>query len=240
MRAVRGGRIGMVFQDPMTSLNPVLTAGDQIAEAVRAHRPVTRQEARARALALLGEVGIAGPGAAARRVPAPAERRHAPARDDRHRARGGAGDPHRRRADHRARRDGAGPDPRTARPAAARAGHGGAPDHARPGRGGGSRRRHVRHVRGPGRGARIHAARCSRRRRTRIRTDCSGRCRRSPARGSASRRSRASVPPPTAWPTGCRFAPRCPERFARCDSMPSLRRAGPGHDARCWLTGDEA
>ena len=38
MRGVRGGRIGMVFQDPMTSLNPVLTSGDQIAEAVRAHR----------------------------------------------------------------------------------------------------------------------------------------------------------------------------------------------------------
>ena len=48
-----------------------------------------------------------------------------------------------------------------------------------------------------------------------------------------------SVPPPTAWPTGCRFAPRCPERFARCDTMPSLRRAGPGHESRCWLTGDE-
>ena len=49
-----------------------------------------------------------------------------------------------------------------------------------------------------------------------------------------------SVPPPTAWPGGCRFAPRCPERFARCDSMPSLRGAAPGHDARCWLAGDEA
>ena len=48
-----------------------------------------------------------------------------------------------------------------------------------------------------------------------------------------------SVPPPTAWPTGCRFAPRCPERFARCDTMPSLRRAAPGHESRCWLTGDE-
>jgi len=49
-----------------------------------------------------------------------------------------------------------------------------------------------------------------------------------------------SVPPPTAWPTGCRFGPRCPERFARCDSMPTLRRAAPGHEARCWLAGDEA
>ena len=49
LRRIRGRRIGMVFQDPMTSLNPVLTIGDQISETIRAHFPVTAREARRRA-----------------------------------------------------------------------------------------------------------------------------------------------------------------------------------------------
>ncbi|MEP7326482.1 MAG: ABC transporter ATP-binding protein [Gemmatimonadota bacterium] len=61
LREVRGRRIGMVFQDPMTSLNPVFTVGDQIAEGIRAHFPVSRNEARDRSLALLTEVGIPDP-----------------------------------------------------------------------------------------------------------------------------------------------------------------------------------
>jgi peptide/nickel transport system ATP-binding protein len=61
LREVRGRRIGMVFQDPMTSLNPVFTVGDQIAEGIRAHFPVSRREARDRSLALLTEVGIPDP-----------------------------------------------------------------------------------------------------------------------------------------------------------------------------------
>ena len=62
MRAVRGGRIGMVFQDPMTSLNPVFTVGDQVSETIRAHRKATAREAKDRAISLLGEVGIPDPG----------------------------------------------------------------------------------------------------------------------------------------------------------------------------------
>ena len=50
LRQIRGKRIGMIFQDPMTSLNPVFTVGDQIAEGVRAHLPVSTAEARERAL----------------------------------------------------------------------------------------------------------------------------------------------------------------------------------------------
>jgi peptide/nickel transport system ATP-binding protein len=59
-RRVRGGRIGVVFQEPMTALNPVLSIGFQIAEAVRAHRPVRRREARAAAVHLLERVRLAG------------------------------------------------------------------------------------------------------------------------------------------------------------------------------------
>jgi oligopeptide/dipeptide ABC transporter ATP-binding protein len=61
MRAVRGAGLAMVFQEPMTSLNPVFTVGSQIAEAVALHRNVGRREAWARAVELLGEVGIPEP-----------------------------------------------------------------------------------------------------------------------------------------------------------------------------------
>ena len=62
MRRVRGRRIGMVFQDPLTSLNPLYTVGRQIIETVRAHADVTETDARARALDLLQSVGIPGAG----------------------------------------------------------------------------------------------------------------------------------------------------------------------------------
>ncbi|MFM8290839.1 MAG: ATP-binding cassette domain-containing protein, partial [Planctomycetia bacterium] len=61
LRQVRGGRIGMIFQEPMTSLNPVFTVGDQIAEAVRLHRDVPRAAARGRALEMLRLVRMADP-----------------------------------------------------------------------------------------------------------------------------------------------------------------------------------
>ncbi len=61
MRGIRGRDIGMVFQEPMTSLNPVLTVGRQITEAVEEHRAASPAAARERALELLGLVGIADP-----------------------------------------------------------------------------------------------------------------------------------------------------------------------------------
>jgi oligopeptide/dipeptide ABC transporter ATP-binding protein len=58
MRRVRGGRIGLVFQEPATALDPVFTIGDQIAEAVRAHRPLGRRAARDEAVRLLDLVAL--------------------------------------------------------------------------------------------------------------------------------------------------------------------------------------
>ena len=58
LRQIRGGEISMIFQDPMTSLNPVHTIGRQLVEAILLHRDVTKRVARARALELLKAVGI--------------------------------------------------------------------------------------------------------------------------------------------------------------------------------------
>jgi len=58
MRRVRGKEIGMVFQDPLTSLNPLIPIGDQLTETMLEHLPVSRREAEARAIAALDEVGI--------------------------------------------------------------------------------------------------------------------------------------------------------------------------------------
>ena len=61
IRAVRGAQIGMVFQDPMTSLNPVYTVGEQIAEALRLHRELDRKQARQAAIDAMKEVSIPSP-----------------------------------------------------------------------------------------------------------------------------------------------------------------------------------
>ncbi len=61
MRAVRGDRIAMIFQDPMTSLNPFLTIGDQVSEPLVIHRGMARSEANREAIRLLDEVGIPSP-----------------------------------------------------------------------------------------------------------------------------------------------------------------------------------
>jgi oligopeptide/dipeptide ABC transporter ATP-binding protein len=69
MRAVRGAEIAMVFQEPMSALNPVFTVGWQVAESLVVHRHLARSDAQARAVELLAEVGIADPALRARQYP---------------------------------------------------------------------------------------------------------------------------------------------------------------------------
>lgn len=61
MQRVRGAEIGMIFQDPMTTLNPTMSIGDQVMEGLRKHQGLGRAEARARAIEMLGRVGIPRP-----------------------------------------------------------------------------------------------------------------------------------------------------------------------------------
>jgi peptide/nickel transport system ATP-binding protein/oligopeptide transport system ATP-binding protein len=69
LEKVRGNRISMIFQEPMTSLNPVYSVGEQIAEAVRFHRGASRAEAHRRAVEMLELVGIPEPGARSKSYP---------------------------------------------------------------------------------------------------------------------------------------------------------------------------
>ena len=69
MRAIRGSQISMIFQEPMTSLNPVFRVGEQIAEAIRLHRNISSKEAALMAVEQLREVGIPDPDKRARDYP---------------------------------------------------------------------------------------------------------------------------------------------------------------------------
>ena len=182
---VRGKEIAMIFQDPMTSLNPTLTIGTQITETIRRHLDVDEgagAEAGRRAARGGADPERRRP---ARRLSAPLLGRHAPARDDRDRALVQPEAADRRRADHRARRDRAGPGARPARRPPEPARDGDDHHHARHGRGRRGRRRDPRHVRGADRRAALRRSTSSTGPSTRTRRRCSGRCRSSRAAASA-------------------------------------------------------
>ncbi len=120
MRHVRGKRIAMILQDPMASLNPLFTIGDQVAEPIRVHESVGRGTAWSRARDLLKAVRIASPQTRLLAAPARDVRRHAPAHRRRHRHLLRAAAPDRRRADDEPRPDDPGPVPEPPARAAAR------------------------------------------------------------------------------------------------------------------------
>src|SRR5205085_2955353 len=69
MRAIRGGRISIIFQEPMSSLSPLHTIGDQVSEALRLHRNVTAAEAKELTIEMLRLVGFPDPARALRSYP---------------------------------------------------------------------------------------------------------------------------------------------------------------------------
>ena len=177
-------------------------------------------------------------------ISAPALRRHAPARHDRHGAGLQSQGADRRRADHRARRHHPGADPRADRRAAARVRRRGDPDHPRSrrgGRDGAAGDRHVCRPQGRG-GGRRRAVRPSAASlhggpawpRSRGSTCCAA------PTGSTTDRLQeipGIVPPLFALPEGCAFAPRCPKADDLCRrERPSYEQKQPGHWAACWHT----
>ena len=136
MRSIRGGDVTMVFQEPMTSLNPSYSVGFQIMETVLHHQPVSKLRAREMAVAALRGVNMPDPDDVVDRYPPPTVGRHAPAGDAGHGHGVQPAPADRGRAYHRARRHGPGADPGPGGTGPRQAGDGDSVDHPRPGRGG--------------------------------------------------------------------------------------------------------
>ena len=224
----------MIFQDPMTSLNPVFTVGDQIGEGVRAHFPVSRREARARALRLLQEVGM--PDAEARLDAYP------------HQLSGGmrqrvmiaialAAEPEILVAD----------EPTTALDVTVQAQILEVLDRLRADRG--MAVLLITHDLGivAGRADRVAVMYAGQIVEEATTPELFTRPSHPYTQGLFASVPRISgpvqrlqpipgtVPAPSAWPTGCRFRPRCPKAFAKSETMPPLLPLEPGHRMRCWL-----
>jgi peptide/nickel transport system ATP-binding protein len=234
LRHIRGRRIGMIFQDPMTSLNPVFTVGDQIAESVRAHLPVSRAEARERARALLQEVGIPDPAGRLDAYP--------------HQLSGGmrqrvmiaialAAEPEILVAD----------EPTTALDVTVQAQILEVLDSLRRARG--MAVLLITHDLGivAGRADRVAVMYAGQIVEEAPTAELFAHPSHPYTQGLFASVPRISgpvsrltpiggtVPPPTAWPAGCRFRPRCPQAFDKSQLPPELLPVGPDHRMRCWL-----
>ena len=84
MRKIRGNKISMIFQEPMTSLNPVFTVGNQVSEAILLHQGLKKKEALEKNYRCIATCRHTPPGRTHQTVPPPDERRHATAGDDCH------------------------------------------------------------------------------------------------------------------------------------------------------------
>ena len=235
----------MIFQDPLSSLHPFYKIGDQLVEAVQAHRDVSKAQALDRAVEMLGLVGIPEPRRRVDVLPARVLRRHAPARDDRDGAHQRPQAADRRRADDRARRHRAGADPRPHPAPAARARHRDRDDHPRPRRGGRGGRRHRRDVRRADRRVRRQGHDLRRCPSTPTPGGC---CKSIPRLDSPRGEELVPIPgrPPSLInkPPGCSFHPRCPyvrEAHKRIDpQLAPAADAGDGahkHEVACLLPG---
>jgi oligopeptide/dipeptide ABC transporter ATP-binding protein len=234
LRRIRGRRIGMIFQDPMTSLNPVFTVGAQIVEGILAHFKMPSAEARQRALQLLQEVGIPDPVQRLKAYP--------------HQLSGGmrqrvmiaialAAEPEILVAD----------EPTTALDVTVQAQILEVLDSLRARRGmavllithdlgivaGRADRVAVMYA-----GQIVEEAATPRLFANPSHPYTQGLFASVPRITGPLRRLnpiRGSVPAPAAWPTGCRFRPRCPQAFDRSETEPPLIPIEPEHRMRCWL-----
>jgi len=239
LRRLRGGRIGMVFQDPMTSLNPVFTAGDQLVEAIRAHRQVSATVARTEARQLLEEVGIPDP---AHRLDAYPHQLSGGLRQRVMIAIALAGRPDLLIAD----------EPTTALDVTVQAQILELLDELRQAHGmaillithdlgivaGRADRVAVMYA-----GQIVETAETASLFRQPAHPYTRGLLRALPRIDEAAGRLipiPGAVPAPSAWPTGCRFHPRCPSVLARCRlDAPPVVPVTPGHLSRCWLHAED-
>ncbi|HEX2250055.1 MAG TPA: ABC transporter ATP-binding protein [Gemmatimonadales bacterium] len=238
LRRIRGRRVGMIFQDPMTSLNPVFTVQDQIVEGIHAHFKISRAEGRERALQLLHEVGIPDPGGRLKAYP--------------HQLSGGmrqrvmiaialAAEPEILVAD----------EPTTALDVTVQAQILEVLDRLRADRG--MAVLLITHDLGivAGRADRVAVMYAGQIVEETTTQQLFARPSHPYTQGLFASVPRISgplqrlkpiagtVPAPSAWPSGCRFRPRCSQAFDKSELEPPLLPVEPGHVMRCWLAEEQ-